>query len=407
MIQIQAFPASYGESILITLGEEKLKKNILIDTGFASTYNNHIKNRLLELKKDNLALDLLVFTHFDADHISGGINLLKDNKSNDESKIISIKNIWFNGLNKLDFNIGSELPLDEKIKKKLKPLLEKKYPNELFTTLLNDISAEQSLTLSELISNGKYNINEEMIEFNRSFKLDENIKIDIISPTKDKTDSLKKLWIDELTKLGINEPLNNNEEVNEAFEKIMVNIIDSIKRKRLSSCSTSEDIIEKIIMDDKFYQDESSVNGSSIAFIIEYEGKKMLFLGDSHSDIIENYIESKLLNTQDEKIKFDLVKISHHGSSNNSSPRLLELIDCNNYLICTNGKKFGHPDDETLARIISSNQGKHKTIFLNYKTQSVKKFLNEKLMKKYNYSIKCTNDINISNKSCKTTNIIL
>ncbi len=43
MIEVQAFPASYGESILISVGEHEDKKNILIDTGFSSTYENHIK----------------------------------------------------------------------------------------------------------------------------------------------------------------------------------------------------------------------------------------------------------------------------------------------------------------------------------------------------------------------------
>ncbi|WP_315080681.1 MBL fold metallo-hydrolase [uncultured Clostridium sp.] len=409
MIEIQAFPASYGESILITLGENESKKNMLIDTGFASTYNNHIKNKLLELKKANLALDLLVFTHFDADHIGGGISLLKDNKSNDESKIISIKNIWLNGINKLDFYSEKQLPLNEKTKKKLKIILEKKYPNELFTSVLNDVSAEQSLTLSKLISDGGYNINKEMVEFSRSkcFNLDEYIKIKVLSPTKGKIENLKKLWIEELIKMGVDEELNSNEEVNEAFEKIMINIVDLVKKKKLNNCSTSEDIIEKIIINDRFYEDESQVNGSSIAFTIECEGKKMLFLGDSHSDTIEKYIESILLSTKEKKLKFDLVKISHHGSGYNTSTKLLELIDCDNFLICTNGKKFSHPDEETLARIINSNEGKHKKIYLNYKTQSVKKFINNKLMKKYNYSIEFTNDINISNKKCKTTNIVL
>ena len=57
MIKIEAFPASYGESILVTLGNDK-KMNILIDSGFASTYRDYIKDRLQLLSNDNQKLDL-------------------------------------------------------------------------------------------------------------------------------------------------------------------------------------------------------------------------------------------------------------------------------------------------------------------------------------------------------------
>lgn len=57
-------------------------------------------------------------------------------------------------------------------------------------------------------------------------------------------------------------------------------------------------------------------------------GKKILFLGDSHPCIIEQELRSLY---GEGPIWFDAVKVSHHGSSGNTSPSLLKLIDSANF----------------------------------------------------------------------------
>ncbi|HHX8576318.1 TPA: ComEC/Rec2 family competence protein [Vibrio alginolyticus] len=90
------------------------------------------------------------------------------------------------------------------------------------------------------------------------------------------------------------------------------------------------------------------VNASSITLAITYAGKTALFLSDSLPEVV--------LNQLSEKTKFDVVKISHHGSKHNTSMELLSRIDCNNFIISTNGpRSYGHPHAETLARLIISS----------------------------------------------------
>lgn len=62
-----------------------------------------MKNRLIQLKNEGGAIDLLIVTHIDNDHIGGVIELLKENGSNKDSKIIEIKNIWHNSYRHLQF----------------------------------------------------------------------------------------------------------------------------------------------------------------------------------------------------------------------------------------------------------------------------------------------------------------
>lgn len=409
MINIEAFPASYGESILVSLGEDNVK-NILIDCGFVSTYNNHIKKRLLELAENGQIINLFVLTHFDADHIRGAISFLKENGECAKPKIVRIEDIWINMLKHVDF-CSDKVKLSEQDKIKLKTILGKRYPIELYNRHIDDISSSDSLTLSELICSGNYKNNKcfnggliVVNNENNVVNLDGGIKIKILSPTVDKIEELNKVWINELLKLGLKSNFDNNGELSQAFEKLLVNIIPSINRGLLRNCSSEKDIVKALNENDVFSEDSDAVNGSSIAFILEYEEKRILFLGDSHPSIIEKEIK-KELGEKNQKLKVDLMKVSHHGSNGNITKDLLEIIDCDKFLICTNGAQYYHPDSEAISRIITSNVDKEKVIIMNYETPSIKKFLSKDLMEKYRYSIVCTNKVGIDNKKCKVTNV--
>ncbi|WP_393943740.1 ComEC/Rec2 family competence protein [Shewanella sp. S23-S33] len=104
------------------------------------------------------------------------------------------------------------------------------------------------------------------------------------------------------------------------------------------------------------------LNKASVCLVIEYKNKKALFLGDSHAgDVKEALLESK-------ELKFDLVKLSHHGSKHNTDADLLEIIECNDYIVATNSSRYEHPDPETMRLL--SNRAKQKgcifNVYLNY-----------------------------------------
>lgn len=108
------------------------------------------------------------------------------------------------------------------------------------------------------------------------------------------------------------------------------------------------------------------INRSSICLVIEHDQKRILMLGDSHADDV--VIALKEL----KEYKFDLVKLSHHGSKHNTNLELLELIECQNYIISTNGNTYNHPDPETIK--ILSDRAKEKccnfNIYINYSIEA-------------------------------------
>jgi hypothetical protein len=113
---------------------------------------------------------------------------------------------------------------------------------------------------------------------------------------------------------------------------------------------------------DEFKSDSSVYNGSSIAFLLEIENTKMLFLGDAHDQVVVENIK-ELGFSETNKLQLDLVKVSHHGSQYNTSSEFLSLLQSSRYVISTNGSRHGLPNKRAIARIIKETDGQ---ICFNY-----------------------------------------
>jgi beta-lactamase superfamily II metal-dependent hydrolase len=101
----------------------------------------------------------------------------------------------------------------------------------------------------------------------------------------------------------------------------------------------------------------------------------ILLLADSRPEIIAESLRSNGF-SEVSPLKVDYVKISHHGSMNNTSQDQLGLISSGNFIISTNGgtATHKHPSRETLARIIFSSQRSDQSIkiYFNYKIEDLK-----------------------------------
>lgn len=115
-------------------------------------------------------------------------------------------------------------------------------------------------------------------------------------------------------------------------------------------------------------------------------------LGDSYPYSIVESLKNVGYST-DNPLYVDYVKISHHGSRNNISNELLDMIDCDRFLISTNGGNGAscHPDRETIANIAChAKRDRNKSIHLyfNYPIRKIEnvgyKFIEGKELKLYN-----------------------
>lgn len=390
MIDIEIFPASYGDCFLVSCGFGEQKTNILIDGGFYSCFK-HVEKKLKQLRQENQTLRLIVVTHIDRDHITGIIKLLIKNGKYHNPKLIPIEEIWHNGFKHMNLRelLNSKFEKNENSILNLFGGIPKNETNEF-----EKVNAEDSLNLcGEIYKNGyskiwNSSVNGQAISINNFDSKDiGNVKIILLSPTKSDLTNLDTICIEELEeKGGIHFPYKDDDK---RLEKIWENIIASKKDvlpstfKKVSNTTESIEKLKQLKID----EDKSIPNKSSISFIIEFDKKKVLFLGDCTPSNIISKLEK--LKNNGYNLFFDTIKISHHGSNKNTNQKLLDLIDSENFIFSTNGMRFNHPDIETLIWIVGRETKTKRNLIFNYETEASRKMRDE-TMKKYfknNYEV--------------------
>jgi beta-lactamase superfamily II metal-dependent hydrolase len=384
-VHIKAYPAKGGDCLLISFGEEEEKQtHLLVDCGYVDTVKKYLISDLKEINRRGEAIEKLVLTHIDEDHIVGARKLLKENNV---ERIVEIREIWHNTYRHL---FGEDSGKEDKVSKRLlRQIMHKGYPRHDDDREGEKIvSAEQGTTVGALILQGKYPWNSAFdnqavcIEQGRAVAINEYASLFLLSPNKQKLERLKTFWKEELNKYSVNYDHTNSQFYDDAFEMLLAWEKEkglTTPKEISASKGDIHDLLEK-----PFDEDDTPTNGSSIAFILQIQAKKLLFLADAHPDLI---VESLNEYQTEGVVMFDLIKISHHGSFGNINRELLEKMDSNRFLISTNGGRHNHPDKETIAQIIGRATDFTRELYFNYVTENSSFFDREDWMKEYRYSI--------------------
>lgn len=344
--------AGNGDAILINFREDEdtISHNILIDGGGKLAYEDNLKLELISLIKSGESLDLLIVTHIDQDHIGGIIQMFDDIKSknlywqgmNEQKKYLEIKEIWFNAnclLGQKDF---------------------------WFSSGTTKVSLKQGADL-ELYVNKKAEYVNTFVARPEEYKKNAGIaffgkkreaKITILSPTENYlityNEKIANDWNKEIKKLLENKHSDYKVGATQArFNKMKIR--DLIP------------IVEKQRMDNSEEKDSSASNLSSIAFLFEFGSKSFLLLGDAHYQTIIKSLKD-LSYSKKNPLVVDYVKLSHHGGITNTNYELLELIECKNFIISSNGQNHDLPNKATFAKIISA-KGDNVNFFFNYPSE--------------------------------------
>ncbi|OMP74735.1 ComEC/Rec2 family competence protein [[Flexibacter] sp. ATCC 35208] len=336
MLKVSFLEALNGDCILIKLiPKDAAMKNILIDGGVSATYmtkgpkgkpeDGALKLLINQLRSENQKIDLLILTHIDDDHINGILRWFED----DPDAHTMIGEVWFN----------SGAMVAKYLEKEENPDLEAPISLPTDSTFT---SAKQGVKFGQYIE--QKGIWRKNIIIQGSDIEWENAKFEFLSPNNDKLNYLLKFW--KMTDPGLN----------------------------TSSSSDYHHSIQYLIENDSFEEDQRAPNGSSIAFILNYEGRRYLFLGDSQPSVVIEGLKQRQITVQ-APLFVEFVKLSHHGSKGNTNKELLSLIDSNKYIISTNGNIHGHPDKQLLARLIKEKAGCQ--LYFNYPPRAQKIFSKE------------------------------
>lgn len=338
MFKITALPASYGDCLWIEFGAEADPSVILIDAGPSAP--KALKLRLQQLAARGGHLELVVVTHVDRDHIGGILNLIEKDFYG-----VQVRDLWFNGFRHLPVPGGLEAFGEKQGERLTKLLLEKQVPWNV------------------VLANGGFLVPPDRCPV---FELQGGAKLTLLSPDIDQLKRLRASWVKVCGEADLYADLPAQAEY---FGK---EGLEAFGRPALDIAALASE---------PFTEDDSEANGSSIAFSIEYEGKKILLGADAYpSRLLESLeqVEGK------PPFPFDLVKIPHHGSENNVSKEFVESLDCRRYLFSSNGSLYQHPAKPAVSRVI--RHGSEPELIFNYRTPQSEIWDDPNLKLVYKYS---------------------
>ena len=378
-IEVEIFPAAFGDAILVRCVSGLESVNILIDGGVRSTYEHYIEKRLRELGSQGHRLNLLVVTHFDTDHIGGVLELLKDNGPAATPDVIEISDIWHNGYRHLEMK--GRPPTTQEKQAVLSQISSCGGPIKRES----DISVREADTVAALISRHGYAWNQafsgEAALAGKKVSIAQSVDLTLLSPTRRELDGLAYLWRRELLTMGVSHEAVVCPEFEAAFEAEMPQADqESPAVEDQISVSTSDEIPDPAT----FVEDTSVTNGSSIAFLLGFHGKRLMFLGDSWPTVISEQWDR--ISEGGDPDCLDLIKVSHHGSRQNTSPKLLERLKARYHVVSTDGSKHSHPHAEALLRIVGSNQSGTILTF-NYPSATAASMNREALRNRYGHKV--------------------
>lgn len=334
-LTIEMLPAEHGDCLLVETGEGDGRWRLLIDSGPVSTFPR-LRARIEQLDPADRHVDVFVITHVDTDHIEAALPLMQS-----AGLGVTFGDIWFNGIAHLETGAA---PGDER----------GGVQGEYLAALLHDRdwNAAWDNGVVGLADDGTAPVSGDA-------STPDGVAFTVLSPGRDQRRRMAAAWRTTCDKAGL--PVGD-------VAGVLATLGDD---RRYASGDRGGAR--------GFGGDGSAPNGSSIAFLLEQHGKAVLFTGDAYAEVLTASIGALLRQRGDDRLRLDAMKLSHHGSCRNVSPALLDLLDCDTFLVSTSGARFKHPDPETIELIATrgAQRGVKPTVHFNYRAATTETYADD------------------------------
>ncbi|MCA0252915.1 MAG: MBL fold metallo-hydrolase [Actinobacteria bacterium] len=332
MFSVEQLPAGQGDAVVVEWGQRGNTHKLLIDAG-PRPYWDGVRARL-KARRDG-HYEVFVVTHVDEDHIGGALALLDDFDLRSR-----IGEIWFNGY--VHCAAGG--------------------------SVLGPVHGEQ---LTERIALGGYTWNTGFPGSPgpgtggpvavgdraalRWIDLPGGARAMVLAPNGPKLSRLANEWEKVVRKAGLvpGEGAGGEGAFVAPRKKIVTPLPDHLDAAALAHLAARKQ------------SDSSAANGSSIALVVEYAGKRVLLPGDAHPQPLTRNLARFGALVGEPRPRFDLAKLPHHGSGANTTAGFVGALASSRFLISSDGAGYAHPDDSAIARVILGTDGQ-PTFYCNY-----------------------------------------
>ncbi len=397
----KTFESGAGDCSFLVLKDEKdgSSHHLMVD---CNVLTPEIKRYIREDLK--LRIDTLIVTHIDADHANGITKLMQT----PEFANLQIGQILFNGFQPKTDNVTS---LNPGTKEKLRGVLDLLPPvvEEVYHKTNGMVAA---CLITELNKHPQWRKvwRQEQIVSGKSIVLGDDEKwgcLEFLSPTETALDDLlHKVKLEYAGILGEAPPNGDFEDQDKYFE-LMLRLLEIRKRpaipKKTGNAVITKDTLERYAKEDVNENIVESANKASLAFFWKSATKPhkcILMMGDA----VSSQVLSRLNEIDNKDIWFEVIKVSHHGSKNNTSVGFIAKVDSAHYFIM-GGKRGEGPHIETIAKIVTKplkeveqcrllhyNHTYDFSLWSDLENDATKSLLNEyhfKIIKDNTYEFEC------------------
>ena len=331
-MRVEMLPALHGDCLWVEYGTARRTRRVLVDGGPIGAWEA-LRGRIAALPPGDARIELIVVTHVDTDHVEGLVRLFAE----PTPWPFAAREVWFNGWRHMEQGHG---------------LLGGRQ-GEFFSALLAARLDERSWNRS--FDGGAVVVPDEgplpVVE------LADGMQLTLLSPTPKKLARMRDAWRKDVRDFDPGD-------LEAAWAALAAQKKYLPGKGLLGSTPELDRLLET-----QSRPDSAAANGSSIAFLAEFSGKRCLFLADAHPDALCESIGRLLAQRGERLLKVDAVKLSHHGSKGNTSDELMALIESPRFLISSNGAQFGHPDEEAIQRVIARSVVQPPTLYFNYRSE--------------------------------------
>jgi len=344
---ITMFNVSDADAILVELHQDGKDLVIVVDGGRKGDYERCMKGPLREAlykanKKEGEGPDLVILTHYDADHILGITELVKEYGT-------GIGQLWAHSPPE-DFTESRSF---------LEALKGRVIKDQGFFNKRTDILNEHSMLKEDHLQDAAVELLEslpQLRELERLFqkqttpvfagKIYEGWPIKVLGPSQEYYSNLfqsRKSTVDLLITEALNQKVANAHLIEREARRNMVKArIVEDRDEELSPCQELQNVRDRSM---------SNTNLASIIFSIEASEGRYLFTGDAGVPSFQKVLE------QDKLEAVHWLKVPHHGSERNLTPELISLMKPQ-YADCSGGKDY--QDDHVLECIGKNARSRRK-----------------------------------------------
>lgn len=316
-------PAEEGDALWIEYGSKTKPRRILIDGGVLKTYAT-LRSRIDDLGRRR-RFELMVVTHIDNDHIDAMVKLLAGKTE------FEVGDFWFNAWDQIkEDRLGPK-------------------QGEMLSSFID----ERGFAHNAMADAGPIGIPSDPDRKLVSHELPGGMVITVLGPRAADLTKLRKEWKRVIENAGL-EP---------GGEFTGAKLAEKAPRYTKDRLGSRPPNVERWA-NRAFSEDGSPANGSSISLLLEYEGRSALLTGDARSDSLCDGIDRLLAERDVDKLTVDVFKLPHHGSKNNVSNEVTRRLDAKNFLVSSSGRRFHHPDDDAIARVLLHSE--HPVLQFNY-----------------------------------------